>query len=487
MSKYAFIANQGTYLLTSGGGAGEGNPYEYVPFGDMWPYWQTYEITHLHNNTIARNIDADIEVNSSVVIPRPMNVGVTSCTIRYGQLGKLDWILIREYDPIEPTWDSFYAEEAYCYPLTSYPSSITDGILLMNSTNVTFNHIGLNFGTGYCYSAWSYNHSYSTWSNKFDRCAVTDGNKLPIINNVEPSDESSGVSADLDKVQVDILDIENDPIYWEIFTSSGDYENGSITESSTITCLISPLEIFTEYDWGVNLFDGYDWNNQTFTFNTGPNAMPWWNSSWEYRKIVMIDSIKVEGDHENFPVLISVEEDSDLALKCQEKGEDIVFTDVNGEKLNHEIEYFDNITGQLIVWVNVTYLSNTEDTILYLYYGNPYSVNMENIVGVWDSNFKIIQHLNESSGTFEDSTIYNNDGSLFDADHDSNMGEIGIIGRCIEFNGDSDYINCGSDNSLDTPHEVTVEAWIKTLDIDATIASKYTYSSDGRDVNVVLI
>jgi hypothetical protein len=100
------------------------------------------------------------------------------------------------------------------------------------------------------------------------------------------------------------------------------------------------------------------------------NSVPWWHKGWEYRKKITIDHSKVVNNLVNFPVLISLDSDYNLAQKAQDNGNDIVFIDASGAKLNHEIELFNGSTGELISWVNVTKLSSTEDTILYMYYGN---------------------------------------------------------------------------------------------------------------------
>jgi hypothetical protein len=123
----------------------------------------------------------------------------------------------------------------------------------------------------------------------------------------------------------------------------------------------------------------------------------WWDSSWPYRKTITVDHSKVAADLINFPVLIDIV-DADLMSKAQGGGEDIVFTDYSGIKLNHEIESYDNKTGHLVCWVN-TNLSSTTDKVLEMYYGNPSATNEQNPEGVWDSNFVMVQHLAETSAS----------------------------------------------------------------------------------------
>ena len=50
---------------------------------------------------------------------------------------------------------------------------------------------------------------------------------------------------------------------------------------------------------------------------------PWWNFEWLYRKEITINHSKVDADLTNFPVLISIVSDNDLAngSKCQNDGD----------------------------------------------------------------------------------------------------------------------------------------------------------------------
>ena len=110
---------------------------------------------------------------------------------------------------------------------------------------------------------------------------------------------------------------------------------------------------------------------------------------------IVIDHDKVSDDLTNFPVLIDLT-DVNLSSRAQSDGDDFVFTDYNGYQLNHEIEYYDNSSGHLIAWVNVTNLSSNTDTNLYLYYGNQTCENQENPEDVWDSHYLMVHHLEES-------------------------------------------------------------------------------------------
>ena len=113
--------------------------------------------------------------------------------------------------------------------------------------------------------------------------------------------------------------------------------------------------------------------------------------------------------------------DSDLAndSKCQNDGDDITFVlySDNTTQLNHEIERFNGSTGELIAWVNVTSLSSTTDTKIWMYYGNSTCSSQENVAGTWDSNYLAVYHFENDSLTDSTSNNYNgaNNNTLYNS------------------------------------------------------------------------
>ena len=106
----------------------------------------------------------------------------------------------------------------------------------------------------------------------------------------------------------------------------------------------------------------------TYTINSG-GGTPWYSNSWAYRKTITVNSAQVPSTQTNFPMLVSLPSDADLAAHALSNGYDIVFTDSSGTSvLNYERELFNPSTGQLIAWVNVPSLSN--GAVIYVYFGN---------------------------------------------------------------------------------------------------------------------
>jgi hypothetical protein len=94
-----------------------------------------------------------------------------------------------------------------------------------------------------------------------------------------------------------------------------------------------------------------------------------------------------------------------------------------------------------------------------MYYGNPTCASQQNKIGVWDSHYVIVQHLNESSDPYEDSTSYNNDGNESGG---VTQGTAAKISGGAYLDGVNDLVNFGTGSSLAITDKITVEAWVKT-------------------------
>jgi len=157
----------------------------------------------------------------------------------------------------------------------------------------------------------------------------------------------------------------------------------------------------------------------------------------------------------------------------------IAFTDNNSIQLDHQIEDYNSTTGHLVAWVSVPILPSDEDTILYMYYGNPAAINQENSELVWDSNHVAVWHLNETSGTIYDSTQNYNHGIEY-ISPDSSMDSVGIIDGADYFDGSDDYIAIPDEPSLDLGGSGTISAWFKTSGAGGDYILNFDESTGGR-------
>ncbi|UCF12670.1 MAG: DUF2341 domain-containing protein, partial [Thermoplasmatales archaeon] len=230
-----------------------------------------------------------------------------------------------------------------------------------------------------------------------------------------------------------------------------------------------------EYIDGSSWYDAGSADNFSVQVATIDDGLNWWNNSWEYRKLITINSSQVDGNLTNFPVLIYESSDSNLVSHAQSDGDDIVFIQFsdNITQLNHEIQLFNGSTGELVAWINVTNLSSIIDTKIWMYYGNSTSINMENVTGTWDSDYDIIWHLQEvGNGTtdeYKDSSKNSCHGTGGKDDDSGGQGDvtetpdrvIGKFGYAQDFNVDGTTGDRISSQNLSSAWSaVTGSVWI---------------------------
>jgi PKD repeat protein len=117
----------------------------------------------------------------------------------------------------------------------------------------------------------------------------------------------------------------------------------------------------------------------------------------DYQKIITVDHTKVNTSLTDFPVLIAINNDTNLGSHALANGYDVKFKDSNGAYLNFEREYFEISDGECnaVFWVRIPVLSNITDTNITMIYGNVSATDSQNITGTWDTHFTGVYHLNQ--------------------------------------------------------------------------------------------
>jgi len=238
------------------------------------------------------------------------------------------------------------------------------------------------------------------------------------------------------------------------------------TEASTNHSLIMESQL-TISSPQVTLQNGTAGASTISTNNTIANvsvAAPLWLSGWAKRAKITINSMDIDETLADFPLLVylsssSGENNDDVTSVFDEVGGDYnatAFTGSDGtSRLYFEVEYWNATSEEAWMWVRVPSISNTTDTDIYIYYDSSNDGSAYNSpTNVWDSNFKMVQHLEETSGTHYDSTPNNNDGTQSGG---VTQDATGKIDGADEFDGTNDYVDCGNIGTLNSPF--TVEAW----------------------------
>jgi hypothetical protein len=290
-----------------------------------------------------------------------------------------------------------------------------------------------------------------------DKVEIYPPNIEPVISEENPVNGERGVSLSLSELSFSISDPDGDRMsYWVTTDPDIGSGDGYLKKDGRYSVPVSGLYPDKSYSWTVVVSDGESVVEKSFGFLTeaGPPFDPF-DEGWQYRKKITIDHSLVAGNHSDFPIVIKIV-DSDLKIKAQADGDDILFMDDLGwaKKLYHEIEKWDRSSGELVCWVNIPDISSLSDTYLYMYYGNPHSNNQENVVGTWNSDYICVYHFAENAGNLLDSTNNNHDGTFNGDLPDRRDGDIGYSqnfdnsGDFISVNSLASTLNYESDGSL---------------------------------------
>jgi len=186
-----------------------------------------------------------------------------------------------------------------------------------------------------------------------------------------------------------------------------------------------------------------------------------WLEGYSHRKEITIDAGQVSGslDLIDFPMLLK-RIDADLksvyhgGLVTNDDGWDILFTDDDGFTLmDHEIELYTDSIGELVAWVRIPVLSPTEDTEIYMYFGNPSVSSDPSTPNTWSNSYRGVWHLTDNT---EDASQSSNDGM-----DNGTASATGKIGKARSFDGTDDYIRMETNDLYDNLSQGTVIAWAK--------------------------
>jgi hypothetical protein len=209
-----------------------------------------------------------------------------------------------------------------------------------------------------------------------------------------------------------------------------------------------------------------------------------WLCDFSNRVMLTIDHNDINAPLTNFPALVYLSTSSgrnndDVSFVFDELQSDanrykIAITTSDGlTQCYVEIEKWNDASEQAWLWVKVPAISNSTDTILYLYYDST-SADNTTYVGdtnsvpaemVWDSNFALVQHLGENTTVVHDSTVNNNDETNPPPEPPSpgyiraTYNDPGIMDGSYSFSSGS-RIQMAHSTSLDITENITVEAFV---------------------------
>ena len=194
--------------------------------------------------------------------------------------------------------------------------------------------------------------------------------------------------------------------------------------------------------------------NETGTWQTDS---PWWDPHWTHTIRLTIDHIKVSGSLTGFPLLVTLAT-PDFTATAQPDGDDFLFTDsANTTQYPHEIDTYDPENGSLTAWVRLPTLNATQDTTLYLYYGNPTCPSQQHPRDLW-ADYLMVHHFTGTAATsLQDSATGDTALAIGSPDY----GTPGRIGTSIGLNTNTTgtYLYAPGIRLPDN-HSYTQTAWV---------------------------
>lgn len=201
-------------------------------------------------------------------------------------------------------------------------------------------------------------------------------------------------------------------------------------------------------------------------------------SGWTAKRKITVKKGMFPSDQANFPVLISIPTDPDLAANALSTGNDICFTASDGiTRLKHEVEKYVTATGQLVAWVKLPAASSSSDNVIYMFYGNSSATDQSDKTNVWDANYNAVWHMNDTSGT----TVTDSTGN-YNGTKSSSSNPAPVTGKddgALDINNDNSYVQFNNPIANST---FTLEFW---FNLRNQVSYDMLYSnSDNQDIQI---
>jgi len=188
----------------------------------------------------------------------------------------------------------------------------------------------------------------------------------------------------------------------------------------------------------------------------------WWNPSWTKRRKIFFDTTTsaTTSNLTDFPISVQLNSSRVDYSATQNSGQDIRFVDTDGTELPYEIESW-NESGTSTLWVKVPQVNqNTTADYIWMYYGNPSAADNSTTTGVWNSGYKMVLHMNETSGWHYDSTA--NGQNATSVAVTTQGSATGIANGADYFDGSLDQVIVPRSSEIEPATNLTVSAWVKT-------------------------
>ncbi|MDX9727666.1 MAG: DUF2341 domain-containing protein, partial [Bacteroidales bacterium] len=252
----------------------------------------------------------------------------------------------------------------------------------------------------------------------------------------------------------------------EILTNDGHFAG---VTSSTLSITNTSIDDAGEYYCVVT-----DGRGESIMTRRAILHVPQVTFGFNYFSDISVSQASGTQDLTDFPVLVDITQSwlrtiGNGGHVTSNNGYDILFTDTENAKLDHEIESYDPVTGRLVAWVRVPVLSSAGPSSIRMLYGNPVITTDPSSEATWISSYKGVWHL--SNNAVNDATSFNNDLT-----NNGTTDTPGLIEEARNFDGYNDNLRAITTTGFGgNAYNQTISAW-----------GRHTSSPDGTNNIMVL-
>lgn len=163
-------------------------------------------------------------------------------------------------------------------------------------------------------------------------------------------------------------------------------------------------------------------------------AQAWWNNDWSMRKEISIDTSATGANVTEAigatPLLVRLHVGNFRFASAKEDGSDLRFVAGDDKTpLKHQIEKYDSLLGEALIWVNVPNVQSGGKVSIWLYYSNQKSAAADP-KGTYDGDTLLVYHFAQRGTPPLDSTVWGNN-----AQSAGQAADAAIIGTGLRLDG----------------------------------------------------
>ncbi len=177
---------------------------------------------------------------------------------------------------------------------------------------------------------------------------------------------------------------------------------------------------------------------------------------------VTIDHTKVPSTQTDFPVLISLTDNRFRTIANGGNVQSATGYDIRpysdntcSTPLTYELERYNPVTGEVVMWVKIGSLSSSVDTVIFLAYGDVTIVTDGSSTATWSNNFLGVYHLKDGTTLDVNSATGSNNGT----NHSVTATTGQIDGGGGFASASTQYVDLS--NGMNPNTGLTYSAWIK--------------------------